>query len=269
MLKSDYFMENKDESIRLDIKTDTSVIKQIGSWAGIRPGMRVADLGCGSGKTAFALSQLVQPDGEVIGIDFSQDRIDFAKSHYNYSNVDFICADIRKPMTEFGYFDCIWIRFVLEYYRSSSFSIVKNIANILKSDGIMCLLDLDHNCLSHFGLPKKLEQTIEKAMHLLETNLDFDPYVGRKLYSYLYDLNYHDIDVYLIPHHLIFGELKDKDEFNWSKKVELAAKRSGYSFDEYDGGYNEFVEEFKNAFNDPRRFSYTPLICCKGKKPNI
>jgi len=68
-------------------------------------------------------------------------------------------------------------------------------------------------------------------------------------------------------HHLIYGPLDQVDEYNWTKKVEVAAQNSGYGFDEYPGGYDEFVEEFKTFFADPRRFTYTPVISCRGIKP--
>jgi hypothetical protein len=70
----------------------------------------------------------------------------------------------------------------------------------------------------------------------------------------------------MAPHHLIFGEATEIDTFNWKKKVEIAVKRSGYQFKEFKGGYEEFFEEFTRFFSDPRRFTYTPLISCKGRK---
>jgi len=75
--------------------------------------------------------------------------------------------------------------------------------------------------------------------------------------------------VNLSPHHLIFGKVKEKDDFNWTKKVEVAAKYSGYQFEEYKGGYEEFFEEFHHFFSDPRRFTYTPVISCRGCKPAL
>jgi hypothetical protein len=65
---------------------------------------------------------------------------------------------------------------------------------------------------------------------------------------------------------LIYGELKPTDHFNWSKKVELAGIKSGYPFNEYKAGYKEFAKEFDSAFTNPRRFTYTPIICSKGRK---
>src|SRR5262249_56395751 len=39
--------------------------------AGLQRGMRVADLGCGVGMVTALLSELVGPEGRVVGIDFS------------------------------------------------------------------------------------------------------------------------------------------------------------------------------------------------------
>lgn len=261
-----YLMEHNEETYRLDLKTDADVVEKQAIWAGIKPGMRVADLGYGSGKTSFYLHKLVQPNGEVVGVDISEDRIKYAKKHYNKKGIKYILRDIRNPLDDLGMFDFIWVRFVLEYYRTESFDIVKNISSILKPGGIICLIDLDYNCLNHFGLSKKLQKTFHGIMKALEKNADFDPYVGIKLYSFLYDLGYQDIDVNMAPHHLIFGEATEIDTFNWQKKVGIAVKRSGYHFKEYKGRYEAFYEDFKRFFSDPRRFTYTPLISCKGRK---
>ncbi|HMK65410.1 MAG TPA: methyltransferase type 11, partial [Thermodesulfobacteriota bacterium] len=67
MTPVDYLMEDDEEAIRLDRKTDPSVVERQARWAGVKPGMRLADLGCGSGKTSSVLHELVQPGGEVIG----------------------------------------------------------------------------------------------------------------------------------------------------------------------------------------------------------
>src|SRR5262245_64027106 len=43
--------------------------------AGLRPGMRVADLGCGVGMTTALLAKLVGPTGHVVGVDASGEQI--------------------------------------------------------------------------------------------------------------------------------------------------------------------------------------------------
>jgi ubiquinone/menaquinone biosynthesis C-methylase UbiE len=60
----DYLMENTEESIRLDLKTDPKSLKKQALWAGIRSGMRVTDIGCGPGKTSTILSEIVRSLGK-------------------------------------------------------------------------------------------------------------------------------------------------------------------------------------------------------------
>ena len=263
-----YFMESEEEARRLDLKTDPNVVDRHARWAGLQPGMRVADLGCGSGKTTFCLSKIAGSKGETVGVDNSDQRIEFAKKYYSTEKIDFMLADIRSDLSCLGKFDFVWVRFVMEYYGSSAYEIIQNVGKMLNPGGIICLIDLDYNCLTHYGLPKRLESAIQGIKRTLEKKADFDPYAGRKLYSYLYDMEYKDIDMAIEAHHLIFGELNEVDAFNWTKKVEVGGKLSGYPFDEYEGGYEEFFKEFKKMFSDPRRFTYTPVILCRGKKPN-
>jgi len=267
MLNGKYLMESTEETFRLDIKTNIQQVEKQALWAGIKPGMRVADMGCGPGKTTFTLHRLIQPNGKIVGVDFSTDRIDYANMHFRSPGTEYTCRDIRRPLDDLGMFDFIWVRFVLEYYLSNSLDIVKNVSRILKPGGTLCLIDLDHNCLNHYSLSPRLEKTFSNMMKLLENQGDFDPYAGRKLYSYLFDLGYQDIDVNLEAHHLIFGNLNQTDEFNWTKKVQVVSEKSGYQFNEYSGGYTEFFKEFKSFFSDPRRFTYTPVISCRGYKP--
>jgi ubiquinone/menaquinone biosynthesis C-methylase UbiE len=267
MHQSRYIMEHEGEALRLDMKTDCKTVHRQALWAGLQPGMRVADIGCGSGITTSFLHELVQPAGEIFGIDSSETRIHHAMEQYGKTGIDFVCKNIHEPLHGLGTFDFIWVRFLLEYHRSRCAEIVANLFAMLKPGGILCLIDLDYNCLSHFGLSPRLENSINGIMDTLEKSFDFDPYAGRKLYSHLYDIGCTEIDVDIAYHHLIYGELNEIDAYNWTKKVEVAAKTSGYRFDGYQGGYDEFFEEFKRFFSDPRRFTYTPIISCRGCKP--
>ena len=260
-------MENPDESVRLDWKTDARSVQEQALWAGIRPGMKVADVCCGAGKTTMILHELVQPQGLALGIDGSAERIAYATEHYRGAGREFAHADVRQPLDHLGRFDFVWVRFILEYFRSSSFELVQNISRLVKPGGILCLIDLDHNSLNHYEIPDRLETTLMGLVKALENQADFDPYAGRKLYSHLYRLGYRQMDIKVGAHHLIFGDLPEKDAFNWMKKVEVTARKVAFKFDLYDNGYEEFVREYLSFFTSPGRFTYTPIICCRGCKP--
>ncbi len=85
--------------------------------AGLRPGMRVLDVGCGAGDVAFLAAEMVGPGGSVLGIDRDPNVIGFAErraAHLGISNVRFAAASIDD--TEFAErFDAVVGRFVLLY----------------------------------------------------------------------------------------------------------------------------------------------------------
>jgi SAM-dependent methyltransferase len=264
----EYLMENPEEALRLDVKTDPQAVSDQARFFGIGPGARVLDAGCGSGRTTSILHKMIQPGGSIIGVDFARDRIDYAKKHYQTDeSIQFQVRDIREGMDDIGKFDFIWVRFVLEYYLEGSADIIRNLANSLNPEGSLCLLDLDNNCLGQFPLKPDMESILQNLVQRMIRKYNFDPFVGRKLYTILYDLGFREIRADLIPHHLIYGELKGSDDFNWIKKVEMASIKAGDLFEAYPGKYEGFFSDFKAFFRDPRRFTYTPLIMCTGKKP--
>jgi SAM-dependent methyltransferase len=263
-----YLMESEDEAVRLDIKTDPEALRKQAFWCGVKPGMRILDGGCGPGKTTALLHEMIQPNGHIIGVDFSEDRIEYAQEHYGgKKGLEFYRQDLRESMEKFGQFDLVWVRFVLEYYRVGALDIVKNLKDCLKPGGMLCLLDLDYNCLSHYELTPSMAAILPKLMNFVDEKYNFDTFVGRKLYSFLYDNGFENIDVELMAHNLIFGEIKDKDKFNWNKKVEMGARKAEKLLNLYPGGYQQFSSDLNKFLVDPRRFTYTPLLLCKGIRP--
>jgi ubiquinone/menaquinone biosynthesis C-methylase UbiE len=68
--------------------------------AGIRPGMRVLDLGCGAGDVAFLAADLVGTDGSVVGVDHSAEALARARlraEQHGLKQVQFVQGDISEP----------------------------------------------------------------------------------------------------------------------------------------------------------------------------
>ena len=263
----DYLMESDEETLRLELKTDAAVVQAQAGLAGLKPGMRVADICCGAGVTTAILGGLASPGGYALGIDASPARIQYAKSKYGQAGSLFECRDIREDLSDLGKFDFVWVRFVLEYYKAEAFDIVRNISSILADGGILCLIDLDHNCLNHFGLSERLEKALYASISVLENTANFDPYAGRKLYSHLYRLGFSDIQVSAGAHHLIYGPLRDSDAYNWLKKIEVIHRKNCFAIPGYES-VAEFSADFEAFFTDPGRFTYTPVLNCWGHLPS-
>ena len=101
-------------------------------------------------------------------------------------------------------------------------------------------------------------------MRHLEIEYNFDPYSGRKLYALMHDMGYENIEMHLLPHHLIYGDVGDGDLYNWIKKVEVVSAKAEAIFDHYPGKRDGFFNDFRTFFTSLRRFTYTPLILSKG-----
>ena len=69
----------------------------------VRPGETVLDLGSGSGKACYMISQIVGREGRVIGVDFTEEMLALAKSHQDsigerlgFYNVEFRRGKIQN-----------------------------------------------------------------------------------------------------------------------------------------------------------------------------
>ena len=156
---------------------------------------------------------------------------------------------------------------MIEYHRKDSVRLVEQISQIVKPGGILCLIDLDYNCMSHWGVPRRLEKTLFELMAVLEQNADFDPYAGRKLYSYLYQLGYNEICVSVQAHHLIYGNLKAWMPITGQKRSRRLAKRYNFLSQTMKGDTRNFSVNSCSFSLIPGRFSYTPIISVRGQKP--
>jgi ubiquinone/menaquinone biosynthesis C-methylase UbiE len=91
---------SKQELCRLMLQAENlrPITTRLLREAGLAPGMRVVDLGCGVGDVALLAAEMVGPTGTVIGIDRNTTAIVTARkraSAAGYTNIEFIEANAR------------------------------------------------------------------------------------------------------------------------------------------------------------------------------
>jgi SAM-dependent methyltransferase len=94
--------------------------------AGVEPGMRVLDVGSGTGDVAFLAADLVGNAGSVTGVDRSADAVTAASAAATargYTNVAFALGDLNA-LSLTGQFDAIIGRYVLQWLPDPSGTLV-------------------------------------------------------------------------------------------------------------------------------------------------
>lgn len=116
-------------------------------------GMRILDLGSGSGRDCYILSQFVGQDGEVIGVDMTDEQLDVANKHidyhttqfgYKHANVKFLKGNIES-LEELGLepnsFDLIISNCVINLAMNKD-KVLKDVYELLKPGGEMYFSDV-------------------------------------------------------------------------------------------------------------------------------
>ena len=110
--------------------------------AGLRPGMRVLDVGCGLGDVSFVAARLVGPAGTVLGVDASSDVVEFARARAaerGLTTVKFeqtTIADIAVDEV-----DAVIGRLILMH--SDPISTLRQLAGFVRPGGLIAFCEFD------------------------------------------------------------------------------------------------------------------------------
>ena len=103
--------------------------------AGIRPGERVLDVGCGSGSTTFAFARTVGPSGHVMGIDISAPMLARAREVTPVgAPVEFVLADATIHSFAPENFDLLASRFGVMFFADPALSFA-NLRRAMRRSG--------------------------------------------------------------------------------------------------------------------------------------
>jgi SAM-dependent methyltransferase len=106
--------------------------------------MRVADLGCGVGTVTALLSEMVGPEGHVVGIDASGAQIAQAREQLpsGTTNTSFVQASATNTGLPPGSFDLVYCRFLLIHLPAPELAL-RVMRTLLKPNSILVCEDGD------------------------------------------------------------------------------------------------------------------------------
>ena len=112
--------------------------------AGIGPGMRVLDAGCGAGDVSFLVAELVGPEGRVVGVDRSADALTTARGRADalgLRQVAFLESDVGT-VAPAGPFDAVVGRQLLSYV-ADPVAVVRHLAGLVRPGGVVAFQEPD------------------------------------------------------------------------------------------------------------------------------
>jgi 2-polyprenyl-3-methyl-5-hydroxy-6-metoxy-1,4-benzoquinol methylase len=137
--------------------------------AGIGPGMRVLDVGCGAGDVSFLLARMVGPSGAVVGVDRSEDAVAMATaraqamglSQVSFSQGELDDISLDQPV------DAAVGRFVLMYSAEPSTALRRVAANV-RAGGIVAFQEMNVAEAKSFPQVDLFEQSMRWIIETLE-----------------------------------------------------------------------------------------------------
>jgi len=137
--------------------------------AGIGPGMRVLDVGCGAGDVSFLLARMVGPSGAVVGLDRSEDAVSMANARaqamglaqVSFSQGELEDISIDQPV------DAAVGRFVLMYSPEPSVSLRRIAANV-RAGGIVAFQEMNVADAKSFPYVDLFEQSMRWIVETLD-----------------------------------------------------------------------------------------------------
>ena len=137
---------SEDEHERLGRQADwyEPLTRRLLERAGLEPGMRVLDVGCGPGDVSLLVAELVGRDGAVVGVERDEQALATARRRVlerGVGNVELVLGDFREVELTGGPFDAVVGRLVL-MYQGDPVAAVASVAHQVRPGGVVVFAEM-------------------------------------------------------------------------------------------------------------------------------
>jgi ubiquinone/menaquinone biosynthesis C-methylase UbiE len=158
----------------------------------LKKGLRVLDVGCGTGAITRGIAEKVGETGTVIGIDSSAHLIESAQNyHSEVPNLTFIHIDLLEYEPN-KIFDLVVCARTLQWLEHPKLAIAK-MKTMLSPHGQLSVLDYNHKGLEWKPKPPKSMVQFYKAFLNWRKDANMDNEIAKKLPDYFQTLGFKQI----------------------------------------------------------------------------
>lgn len=257
-----YLMESAGEGARLAAQTKASPSTRRLTWAGLRAGDRVADIGCGSGAVAEEMAAIVGPTGSLVLLDPSAARLDEARARLaGTPNVEVrqgsLPATGLDPACDF-----VWAQFVLQYLPDTK-AALGELMRLARPGGRVVVAEIDGEGVLWPAPPVVLEgmATFERGLR----RHGFDLLIGRKLFHRFREAGLADVAVDVSPFNLVAGPASAGLLEDWRLRFETLASFVAPEFGDARR-YRDFTEAYLGVLANPDALKYSIVVTTRGTK---
>jgi len=160
--------------------------------AGLCPGHRVLEVGCGPGFISGVLADLAAP-GEVVGIDVCSELLDVARDAVapEHVNLSFEHGDAYSTGFEDGRFDFVFNRFLYQHLQHPTAALAEA-RRVTRPGGRICIVDVDAQWQTLYPRSAAFEELVAMATRV-QAERHGDREVGRKLPSWMIGAGLRDV----------------------------------------------------------------------------
>jgi SAM-dependent methyltransferase len=231
--------------------------------AGVRPGARVADVGCGPGAALAVMAREVGPDGHVSGVDGDPEAVSHAQAAVDAQGLE--NADVRigkadatglEPDT----FDVAVMRHVLAHNGGAEQRIVDHLATLIRPGGAVYLVDVDLTGLRIRPTNPTIEEMASTYVEF-HRRLGNDPQVGVVLAEMILAAGL-EVETYR-GWYTIMEAPPGVRPPSWAARHAMVAQ--GVATADHVAGWGAVLDGMDDAMPRPRIFA--PTFVAIGRRP--
>jgi len=188
----------------------------------LKPGMKVLDVGCGTGSISKDIAKIVGENGKVVGIDNTENFIISGKESYkNTTNLELIHVDLFDFNPE-EKFDLIVSARTLQWLSNPKEALVK-MKSLLKPNGQISILDYDHTNLDWNPSPPESMQEFYNIFLKWRQDAGMNNRIAEDLPNLLEEVGFHSVEK------INSDEFYTKERENYKSKIGIWSKVAGSS----------------------------------------